>query len=183
MEAMKLDNDIFCIKEFMSKEECKKWIKFSEEKGYELAKINMEFRTQVVNTSIRDNKRVIYDNEELALSLWDRIRPYVITETEYGIACGLNERFRFYKYLPKQQFRTHQDGSFIRNIKEWSSYTLIIYLNEEMEGGDTEFPGFSIQPKTGAALIFKHEIVHAGLPIKTGVKYVLRTDIMYRRKT
>ena len=37
-----------------------------------------------------------------------------------------------------------------------------------------------IQPKTGAAIIFKHEKRHSGNIIKKGVKYVLRTDVMYK---
>lgn len=183
MEAIKLAEDIFCIKDFFSKEECKKWIEFSENQGYELAKINMGARRpQVVNKSVRNNERVIYDNEALATQLWLRVKPFVIPETKYGVACGLNERFRFYKYQPQQYFKPHKDGSFYRNSNEWSSYTLMVYLNENMEGGDTTFPDFSIQPKTGAAILFKHDIIHAGTPVESGVKYILRTDVMYRRK-
>lgn len=182
MEAIKLAEDIFCIKDFFTKEECEEYIEFSEKQGYELAKINMGFREQVVNTSVRNNERVIYDDEALAEELWLKVKPFVIPETKYGVACGLNERFRFYKYLPKQYFRLHKDGSFIRNTKEWSAYTLIIYLNDDLEGGDTTFPQFSVKPKAGAAIIFKHNILHAGEPVLSGVKYILRTDIMYRRK-
>ena len=182
MEAVKLDTNIFVIKDFLTKEECEKWIAFSEAEGYELAKINMGFRQQVVNRSVRNNERVIYDNHELAAELWQRIKPFVIPETKHGLACGLNECFRFYRYESGQQFRPHCDGSYIRNYKEWSSYTLLIYLNEEMEGGETTFPKVSVVPTTGLAVIFQHEIVHAGTVLKKGVKYVLRTDIMYRRK-
>lgn len=182
MEALRIDTDIFCVKNFLSAEECKQWIAFSEKEGYEWAKVNMGFRQQVVNKSIRNNKRVIYDNQELALDLWLKVKPFVVPEIPSGIACGLNERFRFYKYKPGQEFRPHRDGSFVRNAKERSAYTLLIYLNDNIEGGETEFPKHSIQPKTGAAIIFKHDIRHAGLPIIKGTKYVLRTDIMYRSK-
>lgn len=180
MEALRIDTDIFCIKDFMSIEEAKKWIYFSEEQGYELAKVNMGFRRQVVNKGIRNNQRVIYDNETLAKELWQRVKPFVIPEIQGQIAFGLNERFRFYKYRVGEEFRPHRDGSFVRNSKERSAYTLLIYLNDTIEGGETAFPKHVIQPKTGAAIIFKHEIRHAGLPIKKGIKYVLRTDIMYR---
>lgn len=182
MQVKKLAEEIFIITDFMSFKECLEWIKFSEECGYELAKINMGFKKQVLNQAVRNNERVIYDSKLLANQLWERIKPYIVVETENGLACGLNERFRFYKYRKGQQFRAHRDGSFIRNIKEWSSYTLLIYLNEEMEGGETSFQNFSIQPKTGMAVLFKHEIRHGGGVIKAGVKYVLRTDVMYRQK-
>lgn len=139
-------------------------------------------RQQVINKSIRNNERLIYDNHELANDLWNKIQPYVPEETVHGYACGLNERLRFYKYFPDQQFRPHQDGSFMRNIHEWSSFTFMIYLNDDMSGGETKFIETTIIPKTGTALIFRHELVHEGCPVIEGIKYVLRTDVMYRRK-
>jgi prolyl 4-hydroxylase len=58
----------------------------------------------------------------------------------------------------------------------------MIYLNDAFEGGETKFNKCSIEPATGKALIFRHELLHEGCPVITGIKYVLRTDIMYRRK-
>ena len=58
----------------------------------------------------------------------------------------------------------------------------MIYLNEDMIGGETKFNHHSIKPATGKALIFKHELVHEGSKVIKGIKYVLRTDVMYRRK-
>jgi prolyl 4-hydroxylase len=31
------------------------------------------------------------------------------------------------------------------------------------------------------ALIFRHEFLHEGRPVLEGIKYVLRTDVMYDR--
>ena len=36
-------------------------------------------------------------------------------------------------------------------------------------------------PKAGTALIFNHDTLHEGLPVMEGVKYIIRTEIMYRR--
>ncbi|MGK0390517.1 MAG: prolyl 4-hydroxylase [Maribacter sp.] len=58
----------------------------------------------------------------------------------------------------------------------------MVYLNKNMKGGETRFIESTIQPKIGKALIFRHGLVHEGCPVLEGVKYVLRTDIMYRRK-
>ncbi len=55
----------------------------------------------------------------------------------------------------------------------------MIYLNDDFEGGTTAFDSFEVAPKTGDGLIFFQELEHAGLPIVSGRKYVLRTDIMY----
>lgn len=35
-------------------------------------------------------------------------------------------------------------------------------------------------PRTGTALLFQHLLVHEGCVVRTGVKYVLRSDVMYR---
>jgi len=182
MEFKEITGGVFTISSFMSKDECEKWIAFSEEKGYEEAKVSMGQKEQVLNKSVRNNERLIYDNIELERELWNRIKEFVPKETLYGTAMGLNERFRFYKYFPGQQFKPHQDGSYIRNIHEWSSYTFMIYLNEVKEGGATKFATREITPETGKALIFRHELIHEGCPVLKGIKYVLRTDIMYKRK-
>ena len=36
-------------------------------------------------------------------------------------------------------------------------------------------------PREGTALIFNHDTLHEGLPVTAGVKYILRTDIMFHR--
>lgn len=181
MKYTDFGNGVFTVDHFFSTAECEDWIQKSEAIGYEEAKVSLG-RKQVMIKRIRNNERLIYDNKELAVELWDRIKDFVPAETHLGRAIGLNERFRFYKYRPGQEFKPHQDGSYIRNLHEWSSYTFMVYLNEDMTGGATQFNSQLIQPKTGKALIFKHELVHAGQAVTQGVKYVLRTDVMYRRK-
>lgn len=181
MDFQKIVEGVFTVEHFMTAEECDEWIEFSEGEGYEEAKISMG-RNQVMNKSVRNNERLIYESQDLANHLFERVHPYIPHETEYGKAIGLNERFRFYKYHVGQQFKPHIDGSFIRNIHEWSSYTFMIYLNEDLEGGQTRFPNATIEPKKGKALIFKHQLRHEGAPVLKGFKYVLRTDVMYRRK-
>lgn len=63
---------------------------------------------------------------------------------------GLNELFRFYRYEPGQQFRKHRDQSYIRNSKEASYFTFMIYLNDDFKGGTTTFNDITIQPKQGS---------------------------------
>jgi hypothetical protein len=67
----------------------------------------------------------------------------------------------------------------------------MIYLNDDFDGGATSFRydygGTSIDgalhvtPRRGMALLFHHPILHRGDPVAVGRKYVLRTDVMYRR--
>lgn len=69
-----------------------------------------------------------------------------------------------------------------------SLLTFMIYLNEGYEGGETQFddaakspPGesVSVAGKVGMALVFEHELLHEGAEVTAGVKYVLRSDVMY----
>ena len=62
----------------------------------------------------------------------------------------------------------------------------MVYLSEGFEGGATAFhthrPALHVLPECGMALVFYHRQVHEGMPVIAGRKYVLRTDVMYRRK-
>ena len=50
---------------------------------------------------------------------------------------------------------------------------------DDFTGGETEFDDFSVAPKKGTALIFRHDIKHKGCKVLSGFKYALRTDIMF----
>ncbi|QVL34055.1 2OG-Fe(II) oxygenase [Telmatocola sphagniphila] len=93
--------------------------------------------------------------------------------------------FRFYKYEIGQIFRPHFDDRFTRNSTESSKLTFMIYLSDGLTGGETIFYFDStkirarILPKKGMALVFDHLQLHEGAPVKSSVKYVLRSDVMY----
>jgi predicted 2-oxoglutarate/Fe(II)-dependent dioxygenase YbiX len=138
---------------------------------------------------IRNNERVILDDPERALDLWQRVSQYIPSTIGKWRAIGLNERFRFYRYDPGQRFALHHDGSYRRPNGEESLLTFMIYLNEGFEGGETRFllPYYydvnerdvSVVPETGMTVCFVHELVHEGTPVIQGRKYVLRSDVMY----
>lgn len=81
-------------------------------------------------------------------------------------------------------------------------FTLHLYLNEAsqtnpLKGGATSFFGgftpfwedspankdvgtMHVAPRTGRILVFQHnELVHSGQDVAGGVKYTMRTDLMY----
>ena len=43
-----------------------------------------------------------------------------------------------------------------------------------------EIPEVVIKPRTGSSLFFQHPIIHEGSEVLAGVKYVVRTDLVYR---
>jgi len=58
----------------------------------------------------------------------------------------------------------------------------MIYLNDTFKGGETKFNNLVVAPTKGAALVFYHYFEHEGTEVIEGIKYVLRTDIMFRLK-
>jgi len=116
----------------------------------------------------------------------------------------IDSDWMFSKYLPGTHFGPHYDGATVKNFGERSLQTIIIYLNDVCVGGATNFfddkkqgqdptdnnnlfvgtKDFVIQtisPAQGSALIFNHYLLHEGELLKEGNKYILRSDIVYKR--
>lgn len=180
MKKIELDSKIFLVEDFLSPEVCDAHIAFSKTQEFEEAKINRG-GVQVMSKSVRNNDRVLFFNTDLGEELWQKIKAFVPEEMGLFKAHGLNEMFRIYRYTKGQQFKMHRDGSYRRNDKECSFFSFLIYLNDDFEGGETEFRNlFTVSPKKGMALVFYHRRLHEGKTLLDGVKYVLRTDIMYK---
>jgi len=172
-------DSVYCIEHFLSPAECAEMIKLSEDLGYEQATVNTGYSHEVID-SIRNNDRVIYDNYHIAQLFWGHAKDY-LPKIPCWHRFSFNERFRFYRYKESQIFRWHSDGAYKRKPTEVSKVTFIIYLNDDFEGGSTDFKAFKVQPKIGSALVFPHKIVHQGSATTRGTKYVIRTDVMYQR--
>ncbi|RZK58024.1 MAG: 2OG-Fe(II) oxygenase [Hymenobacter sp.] len=179
MKFNQLADSIFTVEDFLTRQECLDTIVRSEGVGYELAKVNTASGSRV-RTDIRNNSRAFYKSDELAQELWAKVQPFVPARLGNSAAIGLNELFRFYRYQRGHQFKGHYDESYVRNELEASYYTFMVYLNDNFQGGDTTFQGLRVQPRQGMALLFLHSLFHAGSEVTQGVKYVLRSDVMYR---
>ncbi|MES2319595.1 MAG: 2OG-Fe(II) oxygenase [Pseudomonadota bacterium] len=169
---------IFIINDFLLPHECAGFIAQSVEIGFSEAVIKTDDGDQIMKEA-RNNDRILYDNAELASRLFARALPHLPQDIDGWLPCGFNERFRFYRYTNEQFFKWHQDGTFRRSENEESFLTFIIYLNDDYEGGATEFAWETIQPKAGSVLVFPHRLRHQGAKVISGSKYVLRTDVMY----
>ncbi|HVI47832.1 MAG TPA: 2OG-Fe(II) oxygenase [Chitinophaga sp.] len=172
---------IWTIEHFLTPEECTALIALSEDIGYNEAEVGLSSGPKMMK-NIRNNSRIMYNDTDLANSFWERLQPHCPGEIEDNYVTGLNEQFRFYKYESAQRFKRHIDGRFRRNESEESRITFMIYLNDDFEGGETTFDEISIKPSTGDALCFIHELKHEGCPVTSGIKYALRTDVMYKKK-
>jgi hypothetical protein len=169
---------------FISQEECKALIDLSNSLGFADATLEGKWKAPrgFFVSNGRHNSRAAIEDFELADALWQRVKRIVPKKIDDKSVIGLNERLRFYRYTSGQRFAAHLDGYFIRSEFERSLLTLILYLNEDFTGGETFFLNSEtlVAPQTGKALVFAHQLWHEGLPVKSGTKYILRTDVIYR---
>ncbi len=179
MKVNRLNEQVYTIEGFLSKENCVRLINQSEIIGYSDATVETERGAKRI-AEVRNNQRVLFTDYDLAATLWNTAKEYAPVKIGNSNAIGLNELFRFYKYQVGQQFKKHIDQSFIRNENEASYYTFMIYLNDDYGGGETLFDDIIVKAKQGMALIFLHSLEHEGAKVNSGSKYILRSDIMYR---
>jgi len=197
----------FRVKGLLSEEEC----------AYLRQHVGYAESLDIVNNggqTYRRNLRTQLAHEGLASLLYarmDKLLPgeHVVPEgeTEFGPEAvgkwkrvSLNTSFRFCKYGADGVFLPHFDGVFIKNPRERSLWTLMVYLNPatKFEGGATNFldssaPDFvpgqakpcpvlaSVLPEEGEVLLFPVDMYHEGQSLTGGEKYILRTDVMFER--
>jgi predicted 2-oxoglutarate/Fe(II)-dependent dioxygenase YbiX len=171
---------VFSIDGVLDAARCAELIEVVEELGPEAAPITTP-RGFVMRPDVRNNTRVMFDDVALASELFARIREAVPARLCDRRPVGVNERFRCYRYEPGQRFAPHFDGAYRRSASERSELTFMVYLNEGFAGGTTAFLDHEVvaTPRTGAALLFQHRLLHEGCVVRSGVKYVLRSDVMY----
>jgi prolyl 4-hydroxylase len=173
---------VLTIAGVLSPAECAGLIERIDQLGPTVAPITTP-RGPVMRTDIRNNERVIFDDGELARELFARIEGALPSPLCGMRPAGANERFRCYRYQRGQRFAPHLDGHFQRDAHERSLFTLMVYLNEGFDGGATAFhdDDLRVVPRAGMALLFQHAQLHEGCELIAGTKYVLRSDVMYRR--
>ena len=94
--------------------------------------------------------------------------------------AGANPRLRLYRYGPGERHGVHWDTVVELAAGVRSLLTLVFYLNDDFEGGETDFPELTtcIAPHRGRALLFQHRISHEAMAVRSGAKFVLRTDVL-----
>ena len=189
---------VFTIDNFLNNKECDKILQRIKNKNFQKATIGHNKKT--VENETRNNSRTYFEDSKFSQELWKKFKdidiiPKTMTNGVFKLS-GLYKHTLFYKYNQGEYFKEHydeekKDG----NLK--SFYTVLIYLNEQFQGGETTFIYHKrnliknkikeeliltpIKPKKGQLLVFKHNILHEGSLLKSGEKIVLRTDIMYEK--
>ena len=191
---------IYLLRQVMLPSECKALIAQAEALGFSRAGLAIGDDQYRVNERARNNLRVIIESATLAAALWGRVRGCVTIKHEGATAVGVNERFRVYKYEAGHHFSPHYD---LRNQlpQGETRCSFVIYLSEGFLGGGTRFfeekskssrrgqergrkfnnqPRLCAKPPIGGAVVFDHLLLHEGEQVTSGVKYAMRTDVVYR---
>jgi prolyl 4-hydroxylase len=177
------DYDIIEIQNFLTNEECDKII--------ELSKGNM-FSSKVYsqNEDLYDNKTRISqqcwlnDNDSFIKDISDKVKSYTNTHNNYL------EELQVVNYQPGGFFTPHYDAcvgnnSYCERMNDKGPryLTVLFYLNDNFEGGETIFPKINklVKPEKGKAIIFQNvdnngviitQALHGGEPVKNGEKWI-----------
>ncbi|WP_088002782.1 2OG-Fe(II) oxygenase [Gottfriedia solisilvae] len=170
----------------LSDEECDELIR--------LAKDRMK-RSKIGSTrevdAIRTSSGMFFANNEndLIVNIEKRITKIMNVPVEHG------DGLQILQYLPGQEYKAHTDYFLPTSqaAKNNRISTIVIYLNNVEQGGETVFPQLklSVTPQKGTAVYFEYFYeddninkltLHAGAPVITGEKWVA-TQWMRRQKT
>lgn len=182
------------VRQVLSEEKCAALIQHVNTKGFTPALLNLGRDVQTLDPYVRNGHRVIVDCPDLAAWLLEVLRPHLPEKLSDGSCLvDFNERLRFLCYTPGQEFEAHFDGRYQRprghqREGDMSRITVQLYLHDVPEscgGATTFFHGRDCsvkhQPEAGSVLLFTQDLLHEGSLVQEGIKYTLRTEVMYRR--
>ncbi len=190
---------IYTLRSLMTPRECRNLIAAAESIGFSHAGLAIGDDTYRVNLAVRNNERVVIDAPALAEQLWPRMAELVDQRHEGRPVCRLNDRFRVYRYSEGQRFFPHVDVRTPVPGGETRA-SLMVFLNDGFEGGETRFfevkdrrsrrgkgrrrkfdnrVRFALRPGIGGAVVFDHLLLHEGAEVEAGVKYAVRSDLVY----
>lgn len=173
----------------LSPDECVRIIEIAERTGFNTASFFTDASGVEHYSDIRKSKRLMIDSLPFVDELWKRIQ-HAVPSTWNGRVLHatrpLNERLRILKYdTPGDEFKPHSDGQYASPNGSISELTVLLYLNDGYTGAFTHFLSddgsvfLPVTPTVGGMTIQDQRLVHCVPPLIHGVKYVIRTDVMY----
>ena len=100
-----------------------------------------------------------------------------------GTDVRSGEPLQVLHYAPGERYHEHSDALPDIAPDQQRVLTFLVYLNEDYEGGETNFPlaGLTFRGRAGDGLLFRNaspdgrpdeQAIHAGLPVTAGVKHL-----------
>lgn len=174
-----MDGVFIEINEFWSDDECNNYIKY----------IDKVFQDNLDEEAleIEGYNRLRVYNDELSRLVEQRLSDIYNIKSIY-----LGDRWFPTKYIKGGSLGVHSDGS-VSDETNVSVYTLLIYLNDDYEGGRTVFvddydddeivteKSSYIQPKKGKLIMIKQDALHYAEKLVSGIKYIIRGDVFVKK--
>lgn len=94
------------------------------------------------------------------------------TNRFWGTRLARHTSTHFVRYSPGDFYLPHSDTT---PEEDYRYFTVLCYLNDDFEGGQTSFPhlGHSVEPRAGKAVVFPSSYLHGAEPVTSGEKYVV----------
>jgi tetratricopeptide (TPR) repeat protein len=196
------DNKAYVLYNLFTLAECERIIEACEKIGFD--------KLHGYDPRYRNNVRIVCEADTIVSEMNKRVKYFVEQSLTMNTDSDtmhrhkgvdgiwdyshLNNRLRICKYNPKNRFGKHYDAGYhpdpinLRTIK-----TCMVYLNDNFEGGHTRFYKgslekndnshelfYSLKAKPEMCLVFNQNILHDGEEVNDGLKYMMRTDIIYK---
>ena len=178
------------INGLLSKSECKKLMKIAQTKKMERSNV-WDYNNGIGN--------VLNENQRLSYQTWLSEEDDIIVRKLADVSEELTkiprenqELLQVVRYEPGGLFHSHYDACTDNTAENCTKMnmnsgqrrcTLLIYLNDDFEGGETEFEkiGIKIKPKAGTGILFWgtfadgsviNESMHRGNEVSKGEKWI-----------
>ncbi|MCA1060542.1 2OG-Fe(II) oxygenase [Rossellomorea aquimaris] len=165
---------IIVLGNVLSHEECDELIQLSKDR-VERSKIG---NTRTVDGLRTSSSVFLEESHDVVTRIEKRVSQIMNIPVEHG------EGLQILNYKPGQEYKAHFDFFSVsaRPVKNPRISTLVMYLNDVEEGGETYFPklGLSVSPQKGMAVYFEYfydnqELndltLHGGAPVVIGDKW------------
>jgi len=128
--------------------------------------------------------KLLHDRINESLLVYkERVIPINFMFQYYPVPAGYSttchrEAIQVLEYSPNQEYKFHHDTSNDPNSKEYHrQISVVLYLNDDFDGGGTEFPHRTYKPDPGYGLIFPSNwcFPHSGQKVLEGKKRVAVT--------
>jgi prolyl 4-hydroxylase len=155
---------------FITYDDCDELIRISENK-FEEAQVSGGERGYRIASYVW-----VDDKEPISIKLKE------ITSIETRLPVSNMEKINVVKYDVDGEYKEHHD--FFNDSKNSQRVkTVLFYLNDDFEGGQTDFPilNIRVEPVKSKVIIWDnikedgsldYDTLHAGLPVTSGTKYI-----------
>lgn len=206
LEVVSVTPRVFSIEGFLSDEECDSLIALANAEGLKPSSLQAgRSMEETTDRSTRSSSNAwlargaanvtdqIYQRAAHLLKMDEDLLQKPVGDDYHPHEHSLAESLQVVRYKEQEEYQAHHDFVFppaFNRHQPTRFATLLMYLNDDFEGGQTVFPravnaqyhdGITVQPKKGKAVLFYNMLPdgnmddlsqHASKPIESGTKFL-----------